>query len=303
MSLMGIMDPNDRPFGKIVTANQDGTLKEILIDSLKRPVYFEKADLNSDGLEDYVICAFGNYTGDLLVYENKGSANFIKHVISNLPGSRNIVIKDINLDGKLDIIALLTQGDEQITMFINEDKFKFKQKTLLRFPPVYGSSYFQVVDFNKDGRFDILYSNGDNSDFSLIFKPYHGVRIFTQDSDGDFSESWFHPMHGASQAIAFDYDQDGDLDIAAFSFFSDFKNHPDEGFLYFENTNQKFKPYKLADATAGRWVVMEVTDLEGDGDQDILLGALDFTSKVPPSLFEQWKQDQTSILILRNKTR
>ena len=302
MSLMGIMDPNDRPFGSIVTANQDGSLKQILIDSLKRPVYFEKADLNSDGLEDFVICAFGNYTGGLLVYENKGTSKFIKHTISNLPGSRKTVLKDINNDGRLDILSLLTQGDEQITLFMNEGNFNFKQKTLLRFPPVYGSSYFQIIDLNQDGRFDILYTNGDNSDYSLILKPYHGVRIFTQDAHGNFNESWFYQMHGASQAIAFDYDQDGDLDIAAISFFSDYENHPDEGFLYFENTNQKFKPYKLADGASGRWLVMEVADVEGDGDKDILLGALNFKSRVPDSLFQQWNNDQTSILILKNTT-
>jgi hypothetical protein len=48
---------------------------------------------------------------------------------------------------------------------------------------------------------------------------------------------------------------------------------------------------------------MEMTDIEGDGDQDILLGALNFKSRVPDALFQQWYNDQTSILILRNTTR
>jgi hypothetical protein len=46
----------------------------VIIDSLKRPVHFEKADMNADGLEDYIICAFGNITGALLVYENQGES-------------------------------------------------------------------------------------------------------------------------------------------------------------------------------------------------------------------------------------
>jgi hypothetical protein len=303
MTLMGIMDPNDRPYGKLVSAKQDGLIKKILIDSLQRPVHFEKADLNSDGLDDYVICAFGNYTGGLLVYEQTRDSSFIKHTISALPGSRNIIVSDFTHDGKPDILSLLTQGNEQITLFINEDNFNFTEKVLLRFPPVYGSSFFQVADLNRDGLFDLLYTNGDNSDLSLVLKPYHGVRIFIQAPDGTFSESWFYPMHGASQAFAYDYDLDGDLDIAAISFFSDFINHPEEGFLYFENTGQEFKPYKTPEAASGRWVVMEVADLEGDGDKDILLGALDFKSKVPASLLKQWEQDQTSILILKNTTR
>jgi hypothetical protein len=303
MTLMGIMDPNDRPFGKLVSANQDGSIKKILIDSLQRPVHFEKADMNSDGLDDYVLCAFGNYTGGLLVYEQTHGSSFVKHTISALPGSRNTIVRDFNQDGKPDILSLLTQGNEQITLFINEDNFNFREKVLLRFPPVYGSSFFQVADFNRDGLFDLLYTNGDNSDLSLVLKPYHGVRIFTQAPNGTFNESWFYPMHGASQAFAHDYDLDGDLDIAAISFFSDFINHPEEGFLYFENTGQEFKPYKTPEAASGRWVVMEVADIEGDGDKDILLGALDFKSKVPTSLLQNWEKDQTSILILKNTTR
>jgi len=302
MSIMGIMDPNDRPLGKIVTTDPYGRVKEILIDSLKRPVYIEKADLNSDGLEDFIVCAFGNYTGGIYAYENRGNSKYIKHTISYLPGSRKTVLKDINNDGKLDIIALLTQGDEQITSFINDDNFNFKQKTLLRFPPVYGSSYFEIADFNQDGLFDLLYTSGDNSDYSLILKPYHGVKIFTQETNGEFIESWHYPMHGASQAMAFDFDQDGDLDIAAISFFADYYSQPDEGFFYFENTNQQFKPYKLAEAAIGRWLIMETADIDDDGDRDILLGALDFNNKVPQELMKQWNENQTSILILKNKT-
>lgn len=62
----------------------------------------------------------------------------------------------------------------------------------------------------------------------MILKPYHGIRIFQQNSEGNFIQSWFFPIYGASQAAAFDFDQDGDLDIAAISFFADFDNHHDE---------------------------------------------------------------------------
>jgi hypothetical protein len=303
MSLMGIMDPNDRPKGQLVLANPNGEVKKILVDSIKRPVSFEQADLNSDGLDDFVICAFGNFTGELFISENKGDSLYVRHTISNLPGARNVILTDFNKDGKLDIIALLTQGDEQITYFKNLGDFKFEQKVLLRFPPVYGSSYFEIADFNGDGRVDILYTNGDNSDLSMIYKPYHGVRIFMQHENGEFKESWFYKMDGASKAMAYDFDMDGDLDIAAISFFSDFENKPDCSFIYFENSDLKFTPTKLAEAASGRWVVMEIEDIDHDGDKDILLGALDFKSKVPAELFNQWSKEQTAVLLLRNLTK
>ena len=58
-----------------------------------------------------------------------------------------------------------------------------------------------------------------------------------------FDETWFHPMYGASEAVARDFDKDGDVDIAAISFFPDFKNHYEDGFIYFENVDNQFIPH------------------------------------------------------------
>lgn len=300
LSLMGIMDPNDQALGEIVSINHKGVNKT-LIDSLKRPVHFSKADLDSNGLDDFVVCEFGNYTGGLNIYESIGDTLFKKHILSTLPGSRNVILNDFNQDGKLDVLALLTQGDEQIALFINRGNFKFQQKTLLKFPSVHGSSYFEIHDFNKDGKIDILYSNGDNSDYSEVLKPYHGIRIFTQNSNGLFIEFMFYPMHGASKAMAYDFDNDGDLDIVAISFFPDFISTPDESFIYLENIDEEFKPHKLRESATGRWLIMELVDLENDGAMDIFLGALDFNNNVPPALLKTWQEGSTSVLILKNK--
>jgi len=211
------------------------------------------------------------------------------------------VIKDLDGDGLSDITVLMTQGDERVVLLSNQGQFSFRQTTLLRFPPVYGSSYFDLKDFNKDGHLDILYTNGDNADFSPVLKPYHGVRLFLNDGKNHFTASWFHPMHGASQARAVDFDKDGDLDIAAISFFPDLRTHPEQGFLYFENTGKGFTAYTTPLAAAGRWITMEEADVDKDGDCDLILGALDFGHGTPPELYERWMRDKTSILLLRNK--
>lgn len=303
LSLMGIMDPNDRAKGELIAMNSELKESMTFVDSLKRPVHFEQKDLNADGYDDFVICAFGNYTGELLVYENQLGNTYKKHVVSKLPGSRVTVLRDFNNDGLIDILALFTQGDEQITLFINEGNFNFRQKTIMKFSPVYGSTYIDIADFNKDGKFDILYTNGDNSDYSQILKPYHGVRIFLQKADLTFTESMFYPMHGASKAIAHDFDGDGDLDIASFSFFPDFEKTPEASFIYFENRNGQFIPLTLPASSSGRWIVMDVADIDQDGDKDILLGALDFKTKVPTSLADKWEKEKTAILVLQNKSR
>ncbi len=299
---MGMMDPNDQAAGKMIELSLDSRNATTIIDSLKRPAYFEKIDLNGDHLDDYVVCEFGNYTGKLEVFENLGNGKYRSHVIEPTPGARKVVLRDCNHDGRADIIALMTQADERINLYINKGNFYFSSVTLLRFPAVYGSSYFEINDFNKDGFFDILYTNGDNNDFSPILKPYHGVRIFLNDGHQQFQESWFYPMYGATWAMARDFDEDGDLDIAALSFFPDFKTKADRSFIYFENRDNHFYPFTTPESTSGRWLVMEVADVDDDRDLDILLGALDFK---PPGggNFEQWKKQPTSILLLKNKLR
>jgi hypothetical protein len=299
--LMGIMDPNDQARGQLAALNLQQHQTHTIIDSLKRPVQFVYEDLNKDGRKDFVVCAFGNYTGDLSAYEQHSDGTFTKHTLQYLPGARKAVVKDFDGNGLKDILVLMTQGDERILLFYNLGGFKFRITTLLRFPSVYGSSYFDVADFNKDGKFDILYTNGDNADYSPILKPYHGVRIFLNDGNNEFHESWFFPMHGAGQAVARDFDKDGDVDIAAIAFFPDFNKYPEQGFIYFESTPKGYIPQVTPKAAAGRWINLQVIDLEHDGDEDLLAIALDFPPKVPKALYEKWMKEKTSMLVLKNK--
>jgi hypothetical protein len=148
-----------------------------------------------------------------------------------------------------------------------------------------------------------VYTNGDNADLSIILKPYHGVRIFMNTGHDKFTETWFYPMYGASEALARDFDSDGDVDIAAISFFPDFRNHLEDGFIYFENTGDNFIPQTTELAKSGRWLKLEAADFDRDGDEDILLGALDFRPMVPDSVYQSWMKDKTTLLILRNNLK
>jgi len=298
--LMGIMDPSEQARGSVAFLQHDRTFA-YEIDSLQRPVDFERVDFNNDQADDYVICNFGNHTGSLAIYQGLPNGKFQRHVLSNLPGARRTITKDFDGNGFPDIMALMSQGDERILLFYNQGNFQFRLTTLLRFNAVQGSSYIDIADFNNDGKSDIIYSNGDNADYSAILKPYHGVHIFLNSGTNEFKESWFYPMHGASQTRVSDFDHDGDLDIGAISFFPDFKNHPEQGFVYFENTPQGFKPQITPLANKGRWITMEAFDYDHDGDRDILLGSMAFPTLVPVDLLTKWHADQISILVIRNK--
>lgn len=301
ISLIGILNPNDQSKGKLVKMDSTMTETSLLLDSLQRPVFFSHEDLNNDGEKDFVVCSFGHFTGALLAYENvRGQSK--KHILNSTPGARKVVVEDFNNDGRNDILALMAQGDERLVMYINKGNFVFEEKVIKRFPPVYGSNYFELADFNNDGFPDILMTNGDNGDFSMILKPYHGIKILLNDGHNNFNESWSYFMPGASQAIARDFDNDGDPDIAAIAFFPDFEHHPEHSFIYFENRgNNNFTPQTSHAFAAGRWLVMEAGDLDNDGDDDIVLGSLSYKELgAPDSLVNYWKQKATPVLLLRN---
>ena len=299
---IGITSPND---------GQTGTIQQLkfhngkflsqpvkLITGLRRPVHIDLTDLNHDGLKDILVCEYGNLKGALSWLENEGNNQYKRHVIREQPGAIATVVKDFNHDGLPDFYVLFAQGDEQIIRFENKGNGSFEARQLLRFPPMYGSSYFEMDDINKDGIDDIVYTCGDNADYSIELKPYHGVYIFINDGKDNFKQQYFFHINGCFKAMARDFDGDGNLDIAAISFFADYRNRPEEGFVYLQNKgNYWFTPYSVAAAKEGRWISMDVKDIDGDGKPDIILGNFSFKSFIPSSV--DWKK-QPAFLLLKN---
>lgn len=268
--------PNNLKLGSVLRLHDSGylsgTQKDTLGGQLMRPVHIDIADLNKDGSNDIAVCEFGYLKGALSWLENK-NGHYERHVLSHLPGAVMATINDFNNDGLPDILALFAHGEEGIFLYTNEGNGRFKQEQLLRFPPCYGSSYFELADFNKDGHPDIVYTCGDNGDFSTILKPYHGVYVFMNDGKNQFARKYFYPVNGCYKAVARDFDGDGNLDIASIAFFADYKKQPEEGFVFLKNKGSlQFQPYTVGETVLGRWMSMDVADINSDGKPDIVLG-------------------------------
>lgn len=296
--LMGIMTPNDKKAGSL----QQIDVTNPLIDSLHRPVQLTTGDLNHDGQTDLVICEYGNNVGQISAFIREGN-DYKKMVIDPASGARQAIIRDLNADGWADLLVLFAQGDEQVALFTNQHDGTFQKKTLLRFPPVYGSSYLELADMNGDGHPDLVCTNGDNADYSQIIKPYHGIRVYLNDGKFGFRQAYFYSMPGAGQVLARDFDKDGDLDLVAISAFPDFSKNKPQVFVYLENKGKlAFMPRSFAGADQGRWLVMTAGDLDHDGDEDIALGAYIRTlSPTPAAWTTRWQTTKAGLLVLDNQ--
>lgn len=284
LTCIGILPPNDALKGELINIdlNSKSAKKntQLITDSLPRPVKSAYADFNKDGLTDYVSCGFGRNRGGLYLIQQQPNHQFVKRAIKAIPGATQVFTGDFNNDGWPDVACLFAQADEDIWLFLNDKKGGFISQNLLRFPSVYGSSSFQLIDFNHDGKLDVVYTCGDNNDFSPVFKPYHGVYIFTNQGNWKFKQTYFYHINGCSKAIAADFDHDGDLDIAVIAFFPDFKYYPEEGFTYHEQISPgKFKVHAPPINKYGRWIAMDVNDIDHDGYPDIILGNFSFGAK------------------------
>lgn len=298
---IGVLNPNNGKFGKgeILSKDATGNIGEepvSLFEGLQRPVQLTAADLNKDGKTDYLVCEFGFLTGALSWMENRGGT-YTRHILRPLPGAIKGYIQDYNRDGLPDIWVLFAQGEEGVFLYTNKGGGKFDEQKILSFPSVNGSSYFELADFNRDGYPDIVYTCGDNADYSPVLKPYHGVYLFINDKENHFEQKFFFPINGCYKAMARDYDNDGDLDIATIAFFADYARQPEESFVYLKNNGRFiFQPYTVPEVTVGRWLTMDAGDMDGDGRIDIVLGNF----SIGPSMIKSsvdWSKGPPFILL------
>ncbi|MEM6346660.1 MAG: VCBS repeat-containing protein [Bacteroidota bacterium] len=303
-SLMA-MYPAQRPTGALIRF-ENGELRQfnLAAGGLVRPVHFELADLNQDGDKDLIICQFGHLIGKLSWFEFNGR-EYEERIIKAVPGATKVYVEDLDGDDDMDLIVQFAQGNEGISMFLNDGAGNFLEKRLLNLPSIMGSSDFEWLDLDADGDKDIVLTNGDNGDRTMTLKPYHGLRIYLNDGDYRFAERLFFPLYGASKVRSKDFDLDGDMDFMVISFFPDYVNGAEKSVLYLENQGDwQMAPQYFPEANQGRWMVMDADDLDGDGDADVVLGSFLLKPQtIPDSTFKAFEVQGRQILYLENTTR
>ncbi len=307
-SCIGQILPMDFPNGKVFDYNLDNavnsTLPTLVASEVSRPVQTLTGDFDKDGIADFVVLAQGHLKGGVYLYKKNKDNSFSQSTITEQPGAVQAVVGDFNNDGWQDLMILFGSGDEGLWLYTNDKKGGFTSKNLLRFPPVYGSSSFQIVDIDHDGLTDVIYTSGYNFHDSRIMKPYNGLYIFKNTGDWNLKQQWFYPINGCTKAIAADFDKDGDLDIATISFFADLKNNPQESFIYFEQKSPfNFIPHAIPVSKYGHWMTMDVADFNGDGKSDIILGNYANGFIIQSGFTPAWEKNLPLIVLENNNKK
>jgi hypothetical protein len=310
--LMAVLPATEKPAHILGLPLENGSPSRAaafpVLDGLFRLADIHVADLNADNRPDFLACGFGAVTGAVSWFASQPDGSHVERVLLNQPGCVRILTHDFDGDGLLDIAVLVSDAREGFHILLNQGDGNFEPRRVFETHSAYGHTYFELQDFNRDGRMDLLVVNGDNVDSDPYNTPknYHGVRIYLNEGELRFSERYFYPLHGAFIAKAADFDGDGDLDIAAISFYPDFRSAQPESFVLLEQTGPlEFSPASLEATTRGRWLTMDAGDVDGDGDVDVVLGG----GYIPVGMFgerelyEQLRDSGPSIMLLENRLR
>jgi len=286
---VGTLAPNDLPTGSLNYFDREKNANKVLKTGLRRPVHILSLT------DKILISEHGNNIGKYSEYDIE-SGDLIDQI--PLPGIYKTFEADIDNDGKSEIILQIGQGKEGIYVW-SEDR---QLEGLVISPPEYGTSDLDIADVNGDGYLDLLVTNGDNADYSGIPKPYHGLRIYLNDGTGSFEEKYFYQMYGATQVRCIDANADGKKDILVSSFFP---MQVDQSIVYLQQNDEEmdFDAFTFDHAIDGRWLVMDVGDVDGDGDEDVFLGSfVNGPTKLPGQHLDRLIKESVDILVLVNTT-
>ena len=291
---LGGFFPADHSEGRVVwlQRTEAGDFEPVVLQAgLGRVADVEPGDFDADGDIDLIVAEFGwHKTGRILLLDNQTLAGqppqFEPRVIDSRHGTIHVPTVDLNGDGRLDFVALISQEHESVEAFFNDGAGDFQRAAIfVAGEPAFGSSGIELIDLDGDGDLDVLHTNGDTFD-STHLKPFHGIRWIENLGNASFAVHHLTAMPGVHRALAADLDGDGDLDIAACALLPEKLLGPGAEFqldalIWLEQTAPgRFARHSLLRGKCHH-PAMELGDFDADGRIDIAVGGFSITSSLP----------------------
>ncbi len=280
---LGTFPVGDHDKGQVslLLGNPDGSVEAVVLaDKLGRVVEAKPFDYDEDGDTDVLVAEFGwRKTGGLKLLRNVGGTprkpTLQLETINDRHGVLAVEVADLDGDSRLDFVVAYGQEFESVEVYFNLGKGRFEHKVIMQLPdPSYNSSSFQIVDLDNDGRLDVVHTCGDTMD-ALLPKPYHGLRWIRNLGMGQWETRELGLLVGALQSTVADFDNDGDLDIAAVGLFPkaylDGLGAYDSICWWEQKVNLEFVRHSIERDHCAH-AACSAGDVNGDGRVDLIVG-------------------------------
>lgn len=235
-----------------------GFVRHAIAGGLNRPVDLAAGDLDCDGDSDLVLALDTNE--DIVWYENVNRASswvLGGTIDAAATGVRSVALDDLNRDGRLDVVAALSFGDE-IRRYRNVDCSGTSWAANAIATGINSPQDVATGDLDGDGRADVVAAVQSDDLIAYWSNPVGpgGWTQVTVDSAFD----------GAVRVTLGDVDGDGDLDVAAAA------NAAGE-FAWWRNPGASGVWAKVLIGAEANALVPHLADLDRDGDLDLAVAS------------------------------
>ncbi len=279
VAALGVLAPSNNRVGSVVILENSGRQQftnRVVADRLARVADVQAGDLDGDGDLDLTVAGFGYDSGDTSWLENTGDWTFEQHVLLRLSGPINAIVADINQDGTPDVLSLVSQEWEEVWAFLGDGRGQFRPQMIWGSSnPDFGSSWMAVLDFDRDGDLDVLFSNGDAFDYAPTnSRPWHGVQWLENKGMMQFEFHRLADLPGASSPQAADVDGDNDLDLVVVSAYNNWDDPAAMSLVWLENNGRmQFAMHRIASSPT-HLITLATGDLDADGTVDLVTGGM-----------------------------